>query len=103
MATVARISRVIVVGCMALAIASCETGMHARLDDYGRVTTATRTEFCIKPEGRLKGETLCAHSGESAWRGISVGECVHLYVLDPNGKVDKVQRATQCKSQPRST
>jgi len=94
---------VVATGCGALGLASCEIGMHARLDDYGRVTRSTPSEFCIQPEGRLShnnddDEALCARKGASEWQQFSKGECVHLYVQDPDGKVEKIRLSAQCES-----
>ena len=81
----------------ALGLASCENGMRARLDDFGRVTGSTSSEFCIKTEGRLKSERLCADAANaSKWREFSNGDCVHLYVLDPDGAAERVRRSDQC-------
>jgi hypothetical protein len=90
---------VLAIGCAALALASCEFGMHARLDDYGRVIRSTSKEFCIKPEGQLRDDDqLCARQGASEWSQFSKGECVHLYVVDPDGKVQKVRPSAQCEA-----
>jgi hypothetical protein len=88
----------IAIGCAALPLASCEAGMHARLDHFGRVTRSTSSEFCIKTDGRLKGEQLCARKGASQWQQFSKGECVHLYVLDPDGEAQTIRSSAQCGS-----
>jgi hypothetical protein len=82
-----------------LTLSSCETGMHARLDDYGRVTQSDATQFCIAPEGRLKPDAqLCATRPKGDWPPFGVGDCVPLYVFDPRGEVQKIGRSTQCRS-----
>lgn len=88
--------------CVALFVAACVPGDDARVDDYGRVTRANSEGFCIEPEGHLSANAdpprLCGDNPEAAWEAFAVGECVHLYVLNPNpyGDVENARRSDHC-------
>lgn len=88
---------------VAVAVAACVPSDDARLDDYGRVTRSGSAEFCIVPEGLLRENAdpprLCGDNPKAAWEAFAVGECVHLYVLNPNpyGEVEDVRPSNRCK------
>jgi hypothetical protein len=88
---------------VALLLGACEFGAHARLDDFGRVTRADSTAFCIVPEGQLKdnGEPprLCGDGGSPSTEGVAVGDCVHLSVEDPDGVVEDIQPSNRCAAE----
>ena len=83
-------------------LAACVPSDDARVDDFGRVIRSTSAEFCIEPEGPLRDEadpSLCGDQPDSMWAGFEVGQCVHLFVVNPNpyGEVDDVRPSDRCE------